>query len=99
LGYRLGDEIVLAHGVGAISLTRHDDKPFRVAGILTRTGTPVDRTLHISLAGMEALHVDWQGGMPARGAARIDAEQARRLDLTPQAITAVLLGLDSRIAT
>lgn len=99
LGYRLGDEIVLAHGVGAISLTRHDDKPFRVAGILTRTGTPVDRTLHISLAGMEALHVDWQGGMPARGAARIDAEQARRLDLTPKAITAVLLGLDSRIAT
>lgn len=99
LGYRLGDEIVLAHGVGAISLTRHDDKPFRVAGILTRTGTPVDRTLHISLAGMEALHVDWQGGMPARGAARIDAEQARRLDLRPQAITAVLLGLDNRIAT
>lgn len=99
LGYRLGDEIVLAHGVGAISLTRHDDKPFRVTGILARTGTPVDRTLHISLAGMEALHVDWQGGMPARGAARIDAEQARRLDLRPQAITAVLLGLDSRIAT
>ncbi|MCQ4348363.1 ABC transporter permease [Pseudomonas stutzeri] len=99
LDYRLGDEIVLAHGVGAIALTRHDDKPFRVAGILARTGTPVDRTLHISLAGMEALHVDWQGGMPARGAARIDAEQARRLDLTPKAITAVLLGLDSRIAT
>lgn len=99
LGYRLGDEIVLAHGVGAISLTRHDDKPFRVTGILTHTGTPVDRTLHISLAGMEALHVDWQGGMPARGAARIDAEQARRLDLRPQAITAVLLGLDNRIAT
>lgn len=99
LGYRLGDEIVLAHGFSAISLTRHDDKPFRVAGILARTGTPVDRTLHISLAGMEALHVDWQGGMPARGAARIDAERARQLELTPKAITAVLLGLDSRIAT
>ncbi|SDT00037.1 ABC transporter permease [Pseudomonas oryzae] len=99
LGYRLGDQIVLAHGVSAVSLTRHDDKPFRVAGILARTGTPVDRTLHISLAGMQALHVDWRGGMPARGAARIDAEQARQLDLTPQAITAVLLGLDSRIAT
>ncbi|SFQ17890.1 putative ABC transport system permease protein [Geopseudomonas sagittaria] len=99
LGYRLGEEIVLAHGVSKISLTRHDDKPFRVAGILARTSTPVDRTLHISLAGMQALHVDWQHGMPARGAARIDAEQARQLDLQPQAITAVLLGLDSRIAT
>ncbi|MCM2320094.1 MAG: FtsX-like permease family protein [Pseudomonas sp.] len=99
LGYRLGEEIVLAHGVSKVSLTRHDDKPFRVVGILARTGTPVDRTLHISLAGMQALHVDWQHGMPARGAARIDAEQARQLDLQPQAITALLLGLDSRIAT
>jgi putative ABC transport system permease protein len=99
LGYRLDEELVLAHGVSRISLTQHDDKPFRTVGILARTGTPVDRTLHISLAGMQALHVDWQHGMPARGAARIDAEQARQLDLQPQAITALLLGLDSRIAT
>jgi putative ABC transport system permease protein len=99
LGYRLDEELVLAHGVSRISLTQHDDKPFRAVGILARTGTPVDRTLHISLAGMQALHVDWQHGMPARGAARIDAEQARQLDLQPQAITALLLGLDSRIAT
>lgn len=99
LGYGLDEEIVLAHGVARVSLTRHDDKPFRVVGILAATGTPVDRTLHISLAGMEALHIDWQRGMPARGAARIDAEAARRMDLTPTAITAVLLGLDSRIAT
>jgi putative ABC transport system permease protein len=37
--------------------------------------------------------------MPARGAARIDAEQARQLDLQPQQITAFLLGLNSKIAT
>ncbi|MAK86983.1 MULTISPECIES: ABC transporter permease [Stutzerimonas] len=99
LGYKLDDSIVLAHGVARVSLVQHDDKPFRVVGVLQRTGTPVDRTLHISLAGMEALHVDWQNGMPARGAARIDAEQARALDLQPQQITAVLLGLNSKIAT
>ena len=99
LGYRLGQSIVLAHGVATVSLVKHDDKPFTVVGILARTGTPVDRTLHISLAGMEALHVDWRNGMPARGAAVISAEQARQLDLTPSAITAFLLGLDKRIAT
>ena len=99
LQHRLDDQLVLAHGVAAVSLVRHDDKPFRVVGILQRTGTPVDRTLHISLAGMEALHIDWQHGMPARGAARIEAEQARQMDLQPQQITAFLLGLDSRIAT
>jgi putative ABC transport system permease protein len=99
LNYRLGEELVLAHGVATISLVKHDDKPFSVVGILERTGTPVDRTLHISLAGMEALHVDWQNGMPARGAAAVSAEQARSLDLQPKAITAFLLGLNSKIAT
>jgi putative ABC transport system permease protein len=99
LHYRLGERIVLAHGVASVSLVKHDDKPFTVVGILARTGTPVDRTLHIALAGMQALHVDWQNGMPARGAARVSAEQARHMDLQPQAITAFLLGLKSKVAT
>ncbi|MDD2160600.1 ABC transporter permease [Pseudomonas sp. MIL19] len=99
LNYQLDQELVLAHGVATISLVKHDDKPFKVVGILKRTGTPVDRTLHISLAGMEALHVDWQNGMPARGAAKVSVEQARAMDLQPKQITAVLLGLNSKIAT
>ncbi|WP_462379912.1 ABC transporter permease [Pseudomonas sp. Marseille-QA0892] len=99
LGYRLGDEIVLAHGVSTVSLQMHDDKPFVVSGILERTGTPVDRTLHISLEGMEALHVDWKNGAPARGNARVSANDAREMDLQPKAITATLLGLKSKIAT
>jgi len=99
LKYTLDDQLVLAHGVATVSLVKHDDKPFRVVGILKRTGTPVDRTLHINLAGMEALHIDWQNGIPARGAASIDAEQARQLDLQPKQITAFMLGLNSKIAT
>lgn len=99
LGYQLGTELVLAHGAGAVSFVKHADKPFHVVGILAKTGTPVDRTIHISLEGMEALHVDWQQGMPARGAGQISAEQARQLDLTPTAITAFMLGLERRIDT
>ncbi|WP_447588952.1 ABC transporter permease [Aquipseudomonas campi] len=99
LHYKLGDKIVLAHGVATVSLQQHDDKPFVVSGILARTGTPVDRTLHISLEGMEALHVDWQNGVPARGAGKVSAEQAREMHLQPKAITAMLLGLKSKIAT
>lgn len=99
LNYPLDTELVLAHGVASISLVKHDDKPFKVVGILARTGTPVDRTLHISLAGMEALHVDWQNGMPARGNAKVSAEQARAMGLQPKQITAVLLGLNSKITT
>jgi putative ABC transport system permease protein len=99
LHYKLGDKLVLAHGVSTVSLVQHDDKPFTVVGILARTGTPVDRTLHISLAGMEALHVDWQNGVPARGAGKVSADQARAMDLQPGAITAFMLGLNSKIAT
>lgn len=99
LGYALGSELILAHGTGAVSFVDHADKPFRVSGILSKTGTPVDRTIHISLQGIEALHVDWQQGMPARGEAGVSAAQARELDLTPTAVTAVLLGLNSRIST
>lgn len=98
LGYQLGDEIVIAHGAGATSFVEHDDKPFRVTGILTKTGTPVDRTVHVSLEGIEAIHIDWQGGarMPGR---TVTAEQARARELQPEAITAFLLGLKSRVAT
>lgn len=99
LNYQLGQEIVLAHGVATISLVKHDDKPFTAVGILERTGTPVDRTLHIALAGMEAIHIDWQQGAPAYGNRKINAEQALQMDLQPKEITAMLLGLNSKIAT
>ena len=99
LNYQLEQEIVLAHGVATISLVKHDDKPFTVVGILQRTGTPVDRTLHIALAGMQALHIDWQQGAPAYGNRKISAEQALKMNLEPTEITAMLLGLKSKIAT
>jgi putative ABC transport system permease protein len=98
LGYRIGDEIVIAHGASDVSFARHDDKPFRVSGVLARTGTPVDRTVHVSLEAIEAIHVDWQSGAPIPGRS-VSAEQARTMDLTPQAITAFLVGLESKIAT
>lgn len=94
----LGDQIVLAHGTGAVTLATHADKPFRIAGILQRTGTPVDSSLLVSLAAIEAIHVDWRSGVQLRSQS-VSAERARHLDLTPTSITAFMLGLNSRIAT
>src|SRR5690606_2928323 len=48
LGYQVGDRIVIGHGLGSVSFVEHDDKPFRVAGILAKTGTPLDRTVPYS---------------------------------------------------
>ena len=97
LGYQLGQRIALSHGSGELGLNEHDDKPFVVTGILRPTGTPVDRTVHISLQAMEALHVDWYAGAPLPGT-RIDAEQARAMALQPKAVTAMLVGLHNRAA-
>ena len=47
LGYRLDDQIVIAHGAGEVSFVEHDELPQRVVGILAPTGTPVDRTVHV----------------------------------------------------
>ena len=98
LDYKIGDSIIVAHGASDVSFARHDDKPFRVVGILARTGTPVDRSVHVSLEAIEAIHIDWQSGAPIPGVS-ISAEQARKMDLTPKVITAALVGLKSKVAT
>jgi putative ABC transport system permease protein len=98
LGYRVGDPIVVSHGLGAVSFVAHDDKPFRVSGILEKTGTPVDRTVHVSLAAIEAIHVDWQSGARVPGQT-VSADEVRAMNLEPKAVTAALVGLKSKLAT
>lgn len=93
LGYQIGDQIVLAHGGGAVSFSNHDDKPFTVVGILTPTGTPVDRTVHVSLESLEAIHMNWPGSRPVTSASEFEAS------LIPDSITAFMVGLESRIMT
>jgi putative ABC transport system permease protein len=97
LGYHVGQKITLAHGSGELNVAEHADKPFTVVGVLARTGTPVDRTVHIGLAAMEAIHLEWVGGAPMPGV-HIPAEQVRKFDLTPKNVTAALVGLKNRAA-
>ena len=97
LDYHVADPIIIAHGAGEVSLIEHDDKPFKVVGILKRTGTPVDRTIHIFLEGIEAIHIDWKDGAPLPGYS-VASDQVVNMDLTPKAITAFFVGLKSRIA-
>lgn len=97
LGLQLGQPLVLRHGAGVIDLTDHADKPFTVVGVLGPTGTPVDRSVHVSLPSMEAIHRDWVMGMPMPGK-RLSAQEVAQQDLTPQSVTAALVGLHSRAA-
>lgn len=95
LGYQLSDKIVIAHGTSTVSTALHADKPFTVTGILKPTGTPLDRTVHISLEGLEAVHIDWVAGTKISGYS-ISADEAVKKNLQPKLITAFLLGLKTR---
>lgn len=57
LKYKIGDQIVLAHGsTSGDSFDEHAEHPFTVVGIMESTGTAIDRSLYVSLSGLEALH-------------------------------------------
>lgn len=92
LDYQLGDRLVLAHGLGSTSFSNHDDSPFSVSGILKATGTPVDRTLHVSLEGIEAIHAEYEDESEV-------ATPGNESNLTPKTLTAFMLGLKSKFDT
>jgi putative ABC transport system permease protein len=96
LGYSVNDPIVVAHGLA--SFTEHKEQPFRVSGILEKTGTPVDRTVIVSLEAIEAIHVDWQSGAQIPGQST-PVDVIRGMELTPKAVTAALVGVESPLQT
>lgn len=96
LGYELGAPLVLTHGLGAGGLSDHDNRPFRVTGILRPTGTPVDQTIHVSLEAITAIHVGWETGARNPLADAITEQTIRSFDLTPKTVTAVFVGLQNR---
>jgi putative ABC transport system permease protein len=86
LGYRIGSELAIAHGLVSTAFSLHQGQPFVVAGILAPTGTPLDQTVHVSLAALEALH-DTHG---------TTAGHETHSDAEPESITAFLVGLHNR---
>ena len=94
LGYNINTPLIVSHGLK--SFLEHDDQPFKVSGILAKTGTPVDNTIIVSLEAIEAIHVDWSSGSKVSGKAT-PIEQIRKMDLSPSNITAVLLGVNSKL--
>ncbi len=94
LGYDISTPLIVSHGLE--SFTKHDDQPFKVSGILKKTGTPVDNTIIVSLAAIEAIHVDWSTGAKIPGQ-QTPIEEIRQMDLTPKNITAALVGVKSKL--
>ena len=95
LNYQIKEKIILTHGMTDSSLANHDNAPFRIAGILNPTGTPVDRSVIIYLPAMEAIHVNWKGGTPIANL-KLSQNQLEKLSLKPKTVTAAFIGLKKR---
>ena len=91
LGYQVNDKIVIAHGIGSTSFTHHEQAPFVVSGILLPTGSPVDKTVHISLEAIEAVH------LPPSTMQTV-LNNPKNAALRPESITSVMLGLTNKFA-
>ncbi|GAA0853107.1 ABC transporter permease [Aliiglaciecola litoralis] len=93
LGFKIGDKIVLSHGLGSVSFSHHDHAPFVVSGILAATGTPIDKTIHISLQGAEVAHMSQQQAEQVMHR----VESGQDVDIEISAISAIFVGLKSKV--
>ena len=95
LSYSLNDEIILAHGMGNVSLVEHENSPFKITGILKPTGSPIDDSVIISLAGLELMHVGWEHGVSTHNVKDQHTHNIANHP-EPKSITAFLLALKSK---
>ena len=61
LKYALNAPVVVTHGLMDIGTSNHESHPFHVVGILARTFTPIDRSVYMTLEGVEDMHEVEQG--------------------------------------
>lgn len=106
LDYATRQQIIVAHGGGEFSFVEHERHPFTITGVLETTGTPVDRSVFVSLQAIEAIHDD---GAHAPGEESQEQDhdhgheggdeheresEAASQGFQPDQITAFLVGLD-----
>lgn len=94
--HKVGDPIVLSHGLAAESIMSHDSTPFKIVGIMSATQTPIDTGVYITLQGMEAMHFGWETGVPSGEA--INPERFKKENIQISQLTSFMVKLKSRIA-
>lgn len=113
LGYKVGDKIIISHGLGSVSFNNHDDHPFTISGIVKKTGTPVDKAVYVTLQGLEEAHTGPKHSstsMLGRKSADKAKEHEHEHDehtqehaaynseaFTPESVSVVMLGLKHRV--
>ena len=94
--HKVGDPIVISHGISNVGIMSHDNTPFKIVGILSPTQTPIDTGVYVTLQGMEALHFGWETGTPSDEV--ISPERFKKENIEITQLTSFLIKLKSRIA-
>lgn len=94
--HKVGDPIVISHGLSAEAIMSHDNTPFKIVGIISPTQTPIDTGVYITLQGMEAIHFGWETGMPSGETINPDRFKKENIEITQ--LTSFMVKLKSRIA-
>lgn len=93
---KVGDPIVLSHGISSEAILSHDNTPFHIIGIAAPTMTPIDTAVIINLYGMEAMHFGWETGVP--GTEQVNPERFKKENIKITQLTSFMIKLKSRIA-
>ena len=96
LGYALGDEVEVTHGIGEVGFLNHDHLPFTVVGILDKTFTPVDRAVYVTLEGIEAIHFGWEDGAPPMEQEEHTHDEVLAMEIEITQVTAFFVGATNR---
>ena len=96
--HKTSDSIILSHGISEKSFMDHSVTPFKVVGILNSTATPIDRSIFITLEGMEAMHIGWDKGVPGKNST-VTPENLKKENIHIGQITSFLLKTKNRIQT
>jgi len=68
LQYVVGTRMIVTHGLRDIGTSSHEAYPFVVVGVLARTFTPIDRSVYVTLEGIEAMHEGFEKPLVATAA-------------------------------
>ncbi|MDA3908974.1 MAG: ABC transporter permease [Sulfurimonas sp.] len=93
LRMKVGDTIHLSHGKHKHHHT-HENREFKIVGILEKSMTPNDESVFMQLKADEAIHIEWQTGHFVD--MHISSEKLSRMNIKPKYIGGVLLGLNNR---
>ncbi|MBP9706648.1 MAG: ABC transporter permease [Oligoflexales bacterium] len=97
--YSLNKNIIVRHGESEVHIVDHEDVPIKIVGIIAKTGTPIDRSIFVSLDAIAVMHHSESDKSTQDSEHEHEHEHEHEQKEKLPALSAFILGLDSRLAS